>query len=160
MALFVYYNYLVKCRFILNRLLSRFLKPRYKAVSAGTLWRGEEANFLKSTARKGCKQAKQPRARLLFPPRSRWLAVSLSHALFLSIRSRTQAVGRDSAACSYFSPSNKIPTTFGPILDSASRIHNVTGTYSYVCPSTHALIVQPTATRRPRARLVALQSVI
>lgn len=71
---------------------------------------------------------------LLAPTSSPPLCLTLTSSRFDRAR---KLLEEPRAASSYFSPSNKIPTTFGPIYDFASRTHNVSQAYIRTCPPIH-----------------------
>jgi len=122
-------------------------------MSTETLWRREEANFLKSTARKGCEQAQLPCAATLSSSLS--LARRFSVSRSLPLDSIAHASCWKSLGCrlvflalqqdtNHLRPHPRLRVT---------HIQRSTGTYSYVCPPTRARnTIQPTVTRRPRGK--------
>lgn len=89
------------CRSRKDYPLACFLRPILNcsdnAASARTFRRGEEANFLKSTAKRGLRTGETTPSAC--PTRSRPLSVSPSHTRFLSIRSRVHASCWRSLGC-------------------------------------------------------------
>lgn len=119
-----------------SSLISFLKKARYDCElydkKNGDALAGKKLIFLRAPRKGGANRQSNP-VRQLHPP----LVTSLSHARFLSIRSRTQAVGRASSCQLVFLALQQDTNHFlGPIHDFASRTHDIPQIYIRVHPHT------------------------